>query len=233
MHPVRLRCSSAAYAQYPPSSRRVPGVGAPRRSRCYEGFPHGLLAERVEDGHDLTKRPSRESSLTTRRSPADRTVVTLSTFNATDDTTRQRARSGTGPSGVRRIGPSCRTPDGGSRGSRRDAGVQRADVRCPSTFVGAQQQPRTPRAAVHRTRADRRAGVNGLGGQRSPTGLEETTAADSRAAARCSGVSRSTVPRRSISWARSPGGVPADATAAGRLSVSSVFVFGMVAMLPG
>ena len=92
-------------------------------------------------------------------------------------------------------------------------------------------------AAVHRTRADFRcAGVNGLGGQRSPTSLEETTAADSRAAARCSGVSRSTAPRRSISWARSPGGVPADvpaAAAAGRLSVSSVFVFGMVAVFPG
>ena len=75
--------------------------------------------------------------------------------------------------------------------------------------------------------------VDGLGGQRSPTGLEETTAADSRAAARCSGVSRSTAPRRSISWARSPGGVPADATAAaGRLSVSSVFVFGMIGHAP-
>ena len=65
--------------------------------------------------------------------------------------------------------------------------------------------------------------------QRSSAGLEETTAADSRAAARCSGVSRSAAPRRSISWARSPGVVPADATAAaGRLSVSSLFVFGMV-----
>ena len=96
------------------------------------------------------------------------------------------------------------------------------------------QPPTGPRPQLHRTRADRRAGVNVLGGQRSSTGLEETTAADSPASARCSGVSRSTAPRRSISCARSPGGVPADApAAAGRLSVSSVFVFGMVAVFPG
>ena len=88
--------------------------------------------------------------------------------------------------------------------------------------VGAAPAP----AAVARTDGRRR---RALGGQRSPAGFEETAAANSRAAARCSGVSRSAAPRRSISWARSSGGVPAGATSAagGRRSVSSVFVFGM------
>ena len=46
MHPAGPRCSSVTYAQYAPSSRRVPGVGAPRRSRCDAGFHHGLLYHR-------------------------------------------------------------------------------------------------------------------------------------------------------------------------------------------
>ncbi len=40
--PVELRCSSVEYVQYAPSSRLV--SQAPRRSRCYTGFHHGLLA---------------------------------------------------------------------------------------------------------------------------------------------------------------------------------------------
>ena len=51
MHPGWLRCSAelrfaprSPHAQYAPSSRRAPGVGAPRRSRCNAGFHHGLLA---------------------------------------------------------------------------------------------------------------------------------------------------------------------------------------------
>ena len=40
--PPGLRCSSVKYAQYAPSSRLA--TRAPRRSRCYAGFHHGLLA---------------------------------------------------------------------------------------------------------------------------------------------------------------------------------------------
>ena len=40
--PAELRCSSVEYVQYAPSSRLV--SQAPRRSRCYTGFHHGLLA---------------------------------------------------------------------------------------------------------------------------------------------------------------------------------------------
>ena len=109
--------------------------------------------------------------------------------------------------------------------------------RAAATWCAAvldRQRAKTPGRMYAHVRGIGVLGVNGLGGQRSPTGLEETTAADSRAAARCSGVSCSTAPRRSISWTRSPGGVPADATAstAGRLSVSSVFVFGMIGRVP-
>ena len=38
--PAELRCSSVEYVQYAPSSRLV--SRAPRHSRCYAGFHHGL-----------------------------------------------------------------------------------------------------------------------------------------------------------------------------------------------
>ena len=41
--PAELRCSSVEYVQYAPPSRLV--SQAPRRSRCYAGFHHGLPAK--------------------------------------------------------------------------------------------------------------------------------------------------------------------------------------------
>ena len=95
---------------------------------------------------------------------------------------------------------------GSPRGRRRaDAGARRLDN--PIVFVTQVPVPPDTGDLIK---------IGATFGNHSP----DAAAADSRPAARCSGVSRSTAPRRSISWARSPGGVPADATAsaAGRLS---------------